>query len=156
MRKITTSILSLAAVIVICADVHAQWQFNIYARFATPGTAQAVATYNNYALIADSDSGLAIYNLMSPSFPIYTGSYKHGDFVQEIIVDSQYAYIANWSRGIKILNITNPSAPDSIGAFNTPGMTIDLCLRGTILYAADLYNGVIIFDVSDRARPRQI
>jgi hypothetical protein len=156
MKKIKILVICIATIAGIYANAEAVWQFNLYARVATPGSAQSVATYNNYAFVADADSGLAIFNMTSPAYPIYAGSYKHGDFVQEIIVDDHFAYLANWSRGVKILNITNPSSPDSIGALNTSGMTSDLCLRGNLLYAADLYNGVVILDISDKAHPRQV
>jgi hypothetical protein len=124
------------------------WELRVIGGASTPGQAQAVASYNHYGYVADTESGVTIFNIFDPTFPVVAGSYNHGGIVNDIIIEGHLAYLAHWSRGVSILNITTPVQPESVVTFNTPGTTVDIYLDGDLLYAADLFNGVVILDVS--------
>jgi hypothetical protein len=125
------------------------WLLQVVGFTFTPGQAQAVANYGHYGLIADTESGLSVFNVEDPLTPLYVGSFNHGGIVNDLVVNGHYAYLAHWARGVKIIDLTNPAEPESVGAFNTPGTTTDVFLQGNLLYAADLFNGLVILNVAN-------
>ena len=143
----------LIAIMICQAAAYAQddWSLRIIGGMLTPGLAQAVANYENYALVADANYGVSIFDLSSPILPCLVGAYNHGGWVNDIVIDGDKAYLAHWSRGMVALDLTNPTEPESLGAFNTIGTAIDVCKIGDLVYVADFTNGLVILDVTDPA-----
>ena len=148
----------IISVLICWAGAYGQddYQLEVVGQVDTPGQAQAVATFDTYAFVADMGEGLSIFDLAQIWQPIYVNSYNPGGFVNDVIVSGNYAYLARWNLGITVMDLSIPQAPDSVGGFNTSGTTIDIFLEGDLLYAADLFNGLVILDVSDAANIQQV
>jgi len=125
------------------------WELQIIGGMFTPGQAQAVANYNHYALVADTEAGLRIYDLSNIVVPNPIGTFQNNGWVNDVLVRDNYAYLANWNNGVTIVDITNPANPTLVDNFNTAGITNDIYLAGDLLFAADLNNGLVILDISD-------
>jgi hypothetical protein len=125
------------------------WELQIIGGMPTPGHAQAVANYGHYALIADTEAGLRIYDLTNLIAPSPVGTFQNTGWINDVVVRDNYAYLANWNNGVTIVNVGSPTNPLLVDNFNTPGTVNDIYLAGDLLFAADLFNGLVILDVSN-------
>jgi len=126
-----------------------EWELRIIGGMFTPGQAQAVANYEYYALVADMEQGLNIYDISTAGWPVFVGSFFNDGWVNDLVIRDNLAYLANWNSGVTILDITNPAIPEPLSAFNTPGTTTDIYLSGDLLFAADFFNGLVILDIAN-------
>jgi len=132
-----------------------EWDLQIIGGMYTPGQAQAVANYSHFALVADTEAGLRIFDLTNITVPSHIGTFQNSGWVNDVIVRDNYVYLANWNNGVTIVDVTNPTNPTLIDNFNTPGTVNDIYLAGDLLFAPDLFNGLVILDISDPFDIRQ-
>jgi len=149
MRNRVTIAAILTIACLTCSYGQDEWELQIVGGMYTPGQAQAVANYSHYALVADTEAGLRIFDLTNIIAPTHIGTYQNGGWVNDVIVRDNYAYLANWNNGVTIVDVINPANPTLVDNFNTPGTVNDIYLAGDLLFAADLFNGLVILDVSN-------
>ena len=146
-RAIITAILAIACF--SSSYGQDEWDLQIIGGMFTPGQAQVVAYYSHYALVADTETGLRIFDLTNITVPNHIGTFQNGGWVNDVIVRDSYAYLANWNNGVTIVDVINPTNPTLVDNFNTPGTVNDIYLAGDLLFVADFWNGLVILDVSN-------
>ena len=115
--------------------------------------AYGIDVSGNFAYIAESNSGLSIYNVSNPSFPILVGQRILPSSAKDVKVIGNLAYVAAEYAGLRIIDISNPSNPVEIGFFDSPGRSYDVEVRDTIAYLADTDGGFLCIDISNPSNP---
>ena len=118
----------------------------------TKGHSNGVAVRAEYAYLADSDEGLQIIDIATPSAPSLVGSLDTDEESLGVAVAGDYAYVADYSEGLKIINIATPSAPVLVGSLDTDGRAYGVAVVDEYVYIADLSKGLKIIR-SDEAPP---
>jgi len=119
--------------------------------------ASDIKVAGGYAYVAQTYSGLMVYNVSNPSSPVVAGSYPTL-YAQGVALTGEYAYVADGSTGLKIINISNPTQPTLIGNCDTPDEAIKVCVQGNFAYVADNRSdgqraGLQIIDISIPTAP---
>ena len=121
--------------------------------YDTPGSSNGVAIQDNYAYIADWDSGLQIIDVSNKANPTLAGSYNTPGAAKRVAVSGTYAYVADWDSGLQIIDVSNKANPTLAGSYNTPDFAQDVAFFGNYVYVADGDSGLQIVDVSNKANP---
>jgi hypothetical protein len=80
-----------------------------------PGTTcEGIATSGTYAYVAAGDAGFRIYDISTPSNPLFVTSIDSLEYCESVVISGQYAYVAAGSRSF-IIDISNPSTPVYVG-----------------------------------------
>jgi hypothetical protein len=110
----------------------------------------------NYVILAGGINELCIFDISTPTRPVYVGSYRHGSigYAQSITINDSYAYVAAGSNGLLILDISDPNGPVYIGGLGTQGHAIDVVISGDYAYVADGDNGLVIINISEPNKPK--
>lgn len=118
-----------------------------------------VVISGNYAYIANGDSGLAIFDISTPSSPILAGSYDAEGFIRDIAVLGNSVYAAD-GNGLVIIDVSTPSSPELVGTYDTIGFGNGVAVSGNYAYIADdskgIFdgsNGLAVIDVSTPSSP---
>ena len=119
----------------------------------TKGHSNGVAVRAEYAYLADSDEGLQIIDIATPSAPSLVGSLDTDEESLGVAVAGDYAYVADWSAGLKIINIADPSAPNLAGSLDTDGSARGVAVAGDYAYVADYDKGLKIINIADPSSP---
>ncbi|MCK4614163.1 MAG: PKD domain-containing protein, partial [Thermoplasmata archaeon] len=79
---------------------------------ALPDIASEIFIKDNYAYIANSESGLSIVDISRPANLTIAGSAHIPDGeCKGVFVSGNYAYLAAGEKGLQVVNISNPSNP---------------------------------------------
>jgi len=119
----------------------------------TDGFARGVYVSGDYAYVADSHYGLAVFNISdptSPGTPIYEDTWGTAC---DIVLRGDYAYIADGGQGMAIINISDPINPSTPIQTATPGYADGICVSGDYAYIADGFAGLTIINISDPENP---
>lgn len=116
----------------------------------TVGAAVGSDREGDYLYIADSDRGLAIYNVAGAT-PTLVRSVA-GITVNDVLVRDNLAYLS-LDNGVRILNVANPALPVLVGDFSTTTPVYEVELSGNLAFVAGGPNGLTILDVSQPATP---
>ncbi len=97
---------------------------------------------------------MAIYDLVDPSEPSYTGGMDTGsDCGMRIAVDSGYAYISQGNDGLRILDVSDPADPSNVSIFGVEDNAEDTAIFGDHAYVACNEGGLQIVNVATPATP---
>ncbi|RLE24186.1 MAG: hypothetical protein DRJ65_10440 [Acidobacteria bacterium] len=124
--------------------------------YELPGYAQGIDIEGNFAYMAYSDFGLAVFDISNPADPSMVGSYS-GIVGDDIHVSGNYAYmVSGYTSKLYVLNITSPTAPTLVGSYDIsnveePGTVF---VQGNLAFiGAYQYQNLEIVNVSDPANP---
>ena len=123
----------------------------------TPGEATDVAVADNFAYIADGQSGLRIIDISDPENPAETSAFDSPGDCYAVAVVGNRAFIADGQRGLRIVDVSDPEHPAEIGAYVPEvGIAYDVVVSGNYAYISDLIAGVRVVNVSDPENPQQV
>ncbi len=122
--------------------------------YDTLGLARQVFVSGKYAYVADSASGLQIFDISNPDLPTLLGTYDTSGTSYGVYVAGKYAYVADDTAGLQIIDISNPFAPRLARLYNTPGLASGVYVSGQYAYVADGSAGLQILDISNPFIPR--
>ena len=123
------------------------------ASLITSGLASNITVQGNYAFIADSNDGVQIVDITSPSSPIIVNTIPELGTTQKVIVDNNIAYIFDYGWGLRIYDVSNPLIPVSLSQVNVNGIANGGTVVNNIAYVAKLNDGLQLVDVSDPTAP---
>jgi hypothetical protein len=118
----------------------------------TGGAAIDVATSGNYAYIAYGNKGLYIVEVMTPAYPIPSGSFGFSGDANAVDIRSnnsyEYVFVAAGTSGLWVFkfNENDPSNPIAVGRYFTSGSANDVAVLGDIVYVANGTEGLIILE----------
>ena len=120
--------------------------------YNTPGYSENVVIDGNLAFIADTNRGLQIVNISSPSTPVFVGNYTPTLFrkLEDVKVAGDLAFVAYGLHGFHVVNVTNPSNPTEVDKYD-PDDTLywnEIFIDGNYAYAATNL-GLYVMDISD-------
>lgn len=113
-----------------------------------------IKTDENYAYVADLDSGLKIFDI-SGDQPLLLYEESAGS-LYDVLVQGSLVYTADGANGIRILNITSPASPQQISHIPLDGITQGLEIYDDTLYAACGQAGLYIIRISNPWKPEVI
>ena len=122
---------------------------------ATPGTANDIMVFGDYAYIADGDHGLQIVDISDKTNPEITGSVETIDNSRGVFVNGNYGYIVN-GTGLSIIDITDKSNPRHISSIDTKGDAGGIFIYRDHAYVADGTPGLVVIDLADKINPKII
>lgn len=145
------------------ADVSNSGVFSPYGCTDTPSYAQNVAPYGQYALIADYQDWVLVYDVSNPASPVYVGTYVSDADITWVAVDTprSLAFAGDRAGFVHILNITDPAAPALVKKFKTSstGAVMRILVgKDGYLYVStdDNLVGLVILDVKDPPNTKEI
>jgi hypothetical protein len=116
---------------------------------------ETIFPHNNHLFIG-STNGMFIYNISTPTSPVYVSTYIHGTACDPVVVDDNYAYITLRSgtpcnttfNQLEVVNIQNLSAPTlshTVQMSNPHGLGKD----ANNLFICDGSAGLKLFDATE-------
>ena len=109
-----------------------------------------------YAYLA-SEWGLEIFDLSTPSSPLFIGEIPTPGSAENVCVQGDYAYLADGEAGLHIIDIALPHRPQLVATYRrTLKYAHKIQVIGDNAYVVDLETGVHILDVSDARNPRLV
>lgn len=124
-----------------------------YGALPALGSAAALALSGDYALVADTTSGLLVYDVSNArswsggQAPVWQAP-AAGAAAYDVAVRGNYAYVAKGSGGLDIWDISNPRLPFLAGNVSAAGFTpVRLALYGEHLYALDGATKLYVVDL---------
>jgi len=123
--------------------------------YDTPGYAMDVAVSGSYAYVADSDSGLRVIDISTPSSPTEVGFYDTPYLAKDVAVSGNYAYVADSESGLRVIDISTPSNPTEVGFYDTPGQADGVAVSGDYAYIAD-FGGLRVINISSPSNPYEV
>jgi hypothetical protein len=108
---------------------------NAVATGVLPSDSRASDLVGNLLYVADSASGLKIYNVSNPATPILLSS-TDTESAGGILVTGKYAFISDGTAGLKVFDVCNP-IPVLVGTYDTPGKARSLTIVGKHGFVAD-------------------
>jgi hypothetical protein len=115
-----------------------------------------VQVIGNYAYITNSDSGLVVLDVSTPSQPVQTSNYDLY-FPSWLSVSSLKVYVINDYQSLAIIDVADPFSPSLAGSYRAPGLIIDLSVEnGLACLATTNSGGLRLVDVNDPLIPQEI
>lgn len=124
-------------------------------RVMTPEFIEDIYVKNNYAYIADYNSGMRIIDISHPNLPQEVGFIDTPGRAKGIFALANYAYVADEDSGLRIIDVSNPQAPVQVNSIVTGGIAENVFVLGDFAYMVD-FIGLRIFDVSNPISPLEI
>jgi hypothetical protein len=116
----------------------------------------SVYVQGNYAyVIGQTGANLEIFNVSSPSSPVYLSFVSTVGAAESVFVQGSYAYVANEGEpNLQIINVSNPASPVLVGSVTTGQNTWSVSVQGNYAYVAN-YNSANfqIINISNPASP---
>ncbi len=103
--------------------------------------------------VADTSSGLKIFDVSDPATPAVLGSFDTPGAALGVHVADHLAFVADGSHGLQIVDVADPAAPAAVSSFDTAGYARDLQAVGDLLFVADGSDGLLILNVSNPLAP---
>ena len=118
---------------------------------------ETIFPYENLLLLG-TQSGVLIFDISQPEYPIYISNYQHIVACDPVVTDGDFAYLTlrtgtNCRRAVNELHIIdmsdirNPILINSVQMQNPKGLAIE----GNTLFVCD--GGIKVFDVSNKNNP---
>jgi len=119
-----------------------------------PGTTcEGIATSGTYAYVAAGDAGFRIYDISTPSNPLFVTSIDSLEYCESVVISGQYAYVAAGTRSF-IIDITNPASPTYVGRMTGYGGYHQYVnVRSGYAYICNYDAGMQIVNVTNPASP---
>ncbi|MBT7789818.1 MAG: T9SS type A sorting domain-containing protein, partial [Calditrichaeota bacterium] len=131
------------------------------ARCQTPGNAVKIALYGDYAYVADTGRGVAIFNIQSPEQPRYLNEIdavlNNLNSAVNVEIHNDLLLISNARDGLVVASLDEPENPEIVlqGEFDRAANYTDLLIKDDFLYINDHgTRAVLVVDVSDFENPR--
>jgi hypothetical protein len=122
---------------------------------STGDRARGVAVHDALVYVANSDSGLQIYNSAGGT-PTLLGTYNTSGRALRVAVSGTTVFVAD-DNSLQIIDATDPAAPTFIGRFTPAGDADAVAIEGTTAYlVGGLGTGLVILDVNDPSSPIQL
>jgi len=112
-----------------------------------------VEVVDDYAFLANGNSGLLIVDVSNPASPSTVSSLGTPGSVYDVAVENGFAYLAAFNEGLRIIDVSNPFDPIELGYFNTSGEAHNVVVDGGYAYVADWGSGLRVIDVSSPSTP---
>jgi hypothetical protein len=107
-------------------------------------------------LFIGTQTGMIIYDVKQPAWPVYVSAYSHFQSCDPVVVDQGIAYVTmrsgnrcgGWQNQLDVINVLNPKNPELIKSYPMAepyGLGID----NNTLFLCDGAAGLKIYDVSD-------
>lgn len=112
-----------------------------------------IAFQNDYAFIAEGNSGLHVINISSLTEPIEVSQIHTPGYAYAIEVENQLAYLAVGSQEMTIFDLADPSSPVQIATIDTDGTAMQICISESFAYIADYNKGLKIVNISIPSAP---
>jgi len=119
----------------------------------TDGSVRGVYVVDNYAYVADSESGLKVVDISNLTAPVVVGSVDTDGIAYSVQVVGNYAYVADYDAGLTIINISDPEHPIISSTIATNDKAHGLDISGNYAYVANYDSGLTIIDISDPVHP---
>ncbi len=97
----------------------------------------------NYLYIAAGDSGLLVFDISDPAFPVEVSRCNVGN-ASSIMSTDTFLYVAT-SNSVEIISITNPWEPRIITSIHPGGPVHNVWVSDPYIYIANSYNGLVIY-----------
>ncbi len=104
----------------------------------TPGYANDVTLYGDYALLADRMQGLKILDIRDLSNITEVATYvpdpkpSYLD-IKKVVVYENYAYLYDATFGVRVLDLTDPTQPTQVACYRV-GFGSDFAVEGNLVY----------------------
>ncbi len=107
-------------------------------------------------LYIGTQTGMLIYDVKQPAWPVYVSSYDHFQSCDPVVVDDGIAYVTmrsgnrcgSWQNQMDVINVTNPKTPQLLKSYSLAepfGLGID----NKTLFVCDGSAGLKIYDVTN-------
>jgi hypothetical protein len=93
-------------------------------KITLPGIIQDIAIFNNYAFVADTEGGLQVVNITTPSTPTIAGFYATtNSLASSVTIYGGRAYVtdAQQNIGLQIFDLSNPFSPVLLSTTSVSG-----------------------------------
>ena len=105
------------------------------------GKAVALAIDGNshYLFSADSDDGVAVFDISNPYSPVFVSNIDISGSAVAVDCWGGYLFIAEGRNGVTAVDVSNPYSPIFLDSYDTPGEALNLSFDATdsVLYVAD-------------------
>jgi hypothetical protein len=99
---------------------------------------------DNYAYLADGNTGLRIIDITYPTEPTAAGNYDTPGFAWDVCVVDGYAYVADGASGLQIIDVSDPSNLTVVGSYDTPGSAEGVFVENGYIYVADVGSFMVL------------
>ena len=93
----------------------------IIATANTPGTAVDVSALNDIAVVADSDAGVAVFNVFNGMSPTLIAQVDTPGDAQQVAISGNLVAVADGSSGLAVVDITDPPAASIVHQIDLGG-----------------------------------
>lgn len=119
---------------------------------------QGVAVANGYAYVADSDLGLRVFDVSSPSAPVQVGTHAMPRGAAAVTVSDDYIYVVDAAANsgeLCVMDVSTPSTPVEVGVLETSGDVLGVQVSNGYAYLPEGGAGVRVVDVRVPSAPVQ-
>jgi hypothetical protein len=122
--------------------------------------AQNVAVRDQYAYVADLQTGLHIFDVSNPASPNEIGVYDTPWDANDVALVGAYAYVADGGAGLQVIDISDPTSPQPVSSASSGGYAAAVAVASDYAYVAYFESnpplkesGLLIVNVSDPLNP---
>ena len=107
----------------------------------------SIQIHNKKAFVTDEDSGLLVFDLISPTAPQFITSLKLPDFAFGISIQEERAFIANGGGGLQVVDLSLSDSPEIVGSIQPEiGYARSVSTDQNQIYLGSIGGGVLIFE----------
>ena len=106
----------------------------------------AVWFSGNYAYLAAGYNGVHVFDVTTPSNPIWVTKIQTDGCAYNIVTAGNYVYVAALEDGLQIIDISNPLAPFVVNTVPTQ-YALDVAIAGGYAYVANMEKDFSIVDI---------
>ncbi|HRO45016.1 hypothetical protein [Agriterribacter sp.] len=114
-------------------------------------------------LFLGSSTGMFMYDLANPTFPVQLGTFSHGRACDPVVTDGEYAYVTlrggsscgGNNNELNIVDVKDLMNPVLVKTYLLTGPT-GLSKDGNLLFVCDGTSGVRLYDASDPGALKQL
>jgi hypothetical protein len=118
--------------------------------YDTPGEAQDVVLFEEYAFVADGSAGLAVLDISDRSNPTPVAGYDPPGSVDHLVVSYPYAYLTAGINGLVAMDIFDPEAPVVLDSYPLFMKTAtDVIVSGNRAYLGTSDGSLVVLDITD-------
>jgi hypothetical protein len=115
------------------------------------GSTDDVVVSGNYAYVINTDNGLLIVDVSTPSAPTLAGSYYGNSLPYGVAVSGSYAYVLA-GTSLEIVDISDPKSPTLEASYARTTYASNIVVSGSYAYITSS-KGLEIVDISDPKSP---
>lgn len=111
---------------------------------------------NQYALIANFDKGIYIYDVSDSLNPLLVSKCVTPGKVLQVVAKGYYAYVTDDQSNLYIVDFSNPLKPFIASTNRISGNICSIFVSGQYIYVISSTKGLAIIDVSDPNCPKEV